>query len=111
MAKRMANSAEERKTSNSTRARKKYLTSLRSTLVGLRVSRMARRRNGGAFERRTFLQALFQRKKGFVLVQGIGDNFAHEVHPDGKRGVAAGFVLTQVLLFVKAHPHAAGHAG
>src|ERR1051325_8327851 len=111
MAKRMASSADERNTSSSTRPRKEYLITLRNTLVGLRVAGGAKRRDGSALDRRCFLSLAAHSRKGFVFPPRIRDYTPHEIHPDRQSGMASGFVFSQVLFFVEAHPHAASQAG
>src|SRR5689334_5796535 len=111
MAKRMASRAEAKKTSSSTRLRKKYLTSLRSNLVCLRVTSVAERRNSSAIDWRYLLFALACGDECLVFSRGVGDHGTHEVNPDGQRGVAAGFVVAKIFLFVKADPDTARHAG
>src|SRR5580765_7649354 len=109
MAKRIASNAEARKTSSSTRLRKKYLTSLRSNLVCLRVTGMAKRRNGGAIDWRDLFFALACGDECLVFSLRIGNYGMHKVNPDGQRRVAAGFVVAKIFLFVKADPNTARH--
>src|SRR5947209_8025200 len=111
MAKRMASSAEERNTSSSTRRRKKYLMTLRSKLVGLRVASMARRCDCSALNRRGFLYFSDHSRKSLVFPRWIGNYHAHKIQPDGQSRMAPGLAFSQILFFVEAYPHAASQAG
>src|SRR5216684_6699576 len=111
MAKRIASRAEARNTSSSTRPRKKYLITLRSKLMGLRIAGMARRRDRGTLDRRRLLSFLAHNRKSLVFTRRIGNYHAHKIQPDRQCSVAAGFIFSQIPFFVEAHPHAASQAG
>ena len=44
-----------------------------------------------------------------MLILLVRDGHLHEVHPDRQRRLGSGFLVSQGLLFVVAHPHAAGN--
>src|SRR5215469_16475389 len=109
MEKRMASSAEAQKTSSRINPRRRYRNSLRSTSASLRAQAAPRKSRGLFFGWRLFL-VVTRRAKCFVLASRISQGDAHEVHPDGERGFASGFVPAQRLLFIEADPHAARNA-
>src|SRR5712672_2802598 len=104
MAKRMAISAHERKTSSNTNPRKNPLTSLSSNLVRLCVARMPERSQSSPADRAGFLPVVIWGKEKLVSSRRVRDHRAHEINPDGQRRVASGFVLAQLSLFIKSDP-------
>jgi hypothetical protein len=62
------------------------------------------RGNGGFIERRALLVAA---KELFVVF--AGDGHFHDIHPDGKGGLGAGFLVAEGFAAVKANPDAAGN--
>src|SRR5437016_14329990 len=111
MAKRMASSAEEKQTSSRTNPSRKYLISLRTTLVRLRI-RMLRHHDFSFFN--GCILAVFllkERKERFIFARRISDGCTHEICPDRQRCLAACFPGAKRLLLVKANPYAAGDTG